>query len=150
MAEVEAKGQTDRMSVEDLRRVVNKAELEKVTGRHAPSQAVAFWLSEAEMEKMELEMGTELRLKTKGDGPFILSLAKLDGGTVTKSNFAGDEAAGASWTNKIMSNKCQYEPNLEPRGQGDGAEDCEWVIKTNKLFFCVFLMNQFKKASRGK
>ncbi|KAL0168062.1 hypothetical protein M9458_036284 [Cirrhinus mrigala] len=95
-AEVEAKGETDCLNERQLSDIVNKDQLVKITAKHCPSQAFAFWISEAELLKTELEPGQEVRLKTKGDGPFIFSFAKLDGGTVTKCNFAGDENAGAS------------------------------------------------------
>nr|XP_033775383.1 arpin isoform X2 [Geotrypetes seraphini] len=123
---VEAKGETDRLSPEELKSLVNKAELLKVTEKHTPSGTVAFWLAEAEVEKTELEMEEELRIKTHGDSPFIASLAKINAGTVTKCNFAGDVQAGASWTGSIMAVKAQGEAEAEPRGQGDGAEDDEW------------------------
>ncbi|XP_073160673.1 arpin isoform X1 [Lepidochelys kempii] len=125
---VEAKGETDRLSPEELKGLVNKPELLSVTEPHTPRQAVAFWLQEMEMEKMELELGTEIRLKTQGDSPFIFSLAKLHAGTVTKCNFVGDGQAGASWTDNIMANRPQGGPAPEPRGQGDGAEEDEWPV----------------------
>lgn len=56
-----------------------------------------------------------------------VSLAKLDGGTVTKCNFAGDEKAGASWTDKIMANKADTGSAHKPGGEGAGAEEDEWV-----------------------
>ncbi|XP_059570475.1 arpin isoform X2 [Alligator mississippiensis] len=123
---VEAKGDTDQLSLEELMGLVNKPELVKVTGCHTPSQTVAFWLPEAEMKKMELELGTEIRLKTRGDSPFVFSLAKLDAGTVTKCNFVGDSQVGASWTDNILAKKPQGGAAAEPCGQGDGAEDDEW------------------------
>ncbi|XP_053222211.1 arpin isoform X2 [Podarcis raffonei] len=123
---VEAKGKTDRLTPEELECLVTKPELVKVTQPYTPSQAVAFWLPESEMEKMELEVGMEIRLRTLGDGPFVFSLAKLDVGTVTKCNFAGDQQAGASWTDNILAFKDHGEPSDEPRGHGDGAEDAEW------------------------
>ncbi|XP_026166564.1 arpin [Mastacembelus armatus] len=95
---VEAKGETDRLSEEQLSALVNKPELVKITDRHRPSGTWAFWYPESEMDKTELETGQDVRLKTKGNSPFIISLAKVDAGTVTKCNFAGDETAGASWT----------------------------------------------------
>ncbi|MBN3312355.1 AP3S2 protein, partial [Atractosteus spatula] len=123
---VEAKGVTDRLSDEELRALINKAELVKVTEKHTPSQSLAFWIPEGEMEKIELEQGQEIRLKTEGDGPFIYSLAKLDGGSVTRCNFAGDEKTGASWTDKIMSNKAGVGVAVKERGPGEGVEDDEW------------------------
>ncbi|XP_053320792.1 arpin [Spea bombifrons] len=124
---VEPKGETDRLSTEDLKRLVNKVDLLKITERYTPTDTVAFWLPEADVEKTEVEMGEQLRVKTSGDGPFLFSLAKVDGGTVTKCNFAGDVQTGASWTDNIMAKKSQSsEPISQPRGQGDGAEDDEW------------------------
>lgn len=122
---VEAKGETDRLSEADLSALVNKSELIKITDKHKPSGSWAFWYPESEMDKTDLEIGQEVRLKTKGNGPFIFSLAKIDGGTVTKCNFAGDEKAGASWTDKIMANKSSADSG-KPEGEGDGAEDDEW------------------------
>ncbi|CAH2274207.1 arpin isoform X1 [Pelobates cultripes] len=124
---VEAKGETDKLSAEDLKQLVNKTLLTKITERLTPPDTLAFWLPESDVEKTELELGEQLRVKTVGDGPFLFSLAKVDGGTVTKCNFAGDAHTGASWTDNIMSKKSQSSsPKLERRGQGDGAEDDEW------------------------
>ncbi|XP_018594828.2 arpin [Scleropages formosus] len=123
---VEAKGETDRLSVDELRALVNKEELLRITDKHAPPDTLAFWLPEVEMEKTELETGQDIRLKTKGDGPFIFSLAKIDGGTVTKCNFAGDEHTGASWTDKIMANKVVEGDAAKTDRPGEGAEDDEW------------------------
>ncbi|XP_075129411.1 arpin [Leptodactylus fuscus] len=124
---VEAKGETDRLQTEELKHIINKEDLLKISMRFTPRDGVAFWLPEAEMEKTELEFGEQLRVKTLGDGPFIFSLAKIDSGTVTKCNFAGDAPTGASWTDNIMANKSHSaDPAPEARGQGDGAEDDEW------------------------
>ncbi|XP_029908621.1 arpin [Myripristis murdjan] len=123
---VEAKGETDRLSEEQLAQMVNKAELLKMTDRHRPSGAFAFWYPESEMDKTELEMGQDVRLKTRGNSPFIFSLAKVDGGTVTKCNFAGDEKAGASWTDKIMANKAAAASDPKAGAEGEGAEEDEW------------------------
>uniref|UniRef100_A0A1A8SQ37 Arpin n=1 Tax=Nothobranchius rachovii TaxID=451742 RepID=A0A1A8SQ37_9TELE len=125
---VEAKGESDRLSEEQLSAMVNKCELVKITDKHRPAGSWAFWYPESEMDKTELETGQEVRLKTRGNSPFLLSLAKVDSGTVTRCNFAGDEQAGASWTDKIMANKsdtsgCQ---NAGGGGGGEGAEEDEW------------------------
>ncbi|XP_012930561.1 arpin isoform X2 [Heterocephalus glaber] len=125
-AEVEAKGDTDLLTPEALKRLVNKPELLPLTESLTPDQTVAFWMPEAEMEAMELELGAGVRLKTRGDGPFLDSLAKLEAGTVTKCNFAGDRKTGASWTDNIMAQKSSQGAAVEIREQGDGAEDEEW------------------------
>lgn len=123
---VEAKGDSDRLTPEALMGLVNKPELLALTESLAPAGTVAFWIPEAEMEALELELGTGIRLKTRGDGPFLESLAKLEAGTVTKCNFAGDRKAGASWTDNIMAQKASEGAAAETREQGDGAADEEW------------------------
>ncbi|XP_025748813.1 arpin isoform X1 [Callorhinus ursinus] len=123
---VEAMGDTDRLTPEALKALVQKPELLALTESLTPAQTVAFWMSESEMEAMELELGVGVRLKTRGDGPFLESLAKLEAGTVTKCNFAGDGKTGASWTDNIMAQKSTMGATAETREQGDGAEDEEW------------------------
>ncbi|KAJ3596372.1 hypothetical protein NHX12_002780 [Muraenolepis orangiensis] len=124
---VEAKGQSDRLSEQQLAAMVNQAELVKITSKHTPlGGALAFWYPEAQMDNTELEMGQDVRLKTTGNSPFIFSLAQVDAGTVTKCNFAGDESAGASWTDKIMANKAGQGGVQKDHGEGQGAEDDEW------------------------
>lgn len=63
-----------------------------------------------------------------------VSLAKVDGGTVTKCNFAGDEKAGASWTDKIMANKADAVSTQNTGGEGEGAGEDEWVRTTTAKF----------------
>lgn len=70
-AEVEAKGDSDLLTPEALKGLVNKPELLQLTESLTPAQTVAFWIPEAEMEVMELELGARVRLKTLGDSPFI-------------------------------------------------------------------------------
>ncbi|XP_005885264.1 PREDICTED: arpin [Myotis brandtii] len=123
---VDAKGDTDRLTPEALKELVNKPELLALTESLTPEQTVAFWMPESEMEALELELGAGVRLKTRGDGPFLDSLAKLEAGTVTKCNFAGDAKTGASWTDNIMARKSSEGATAETREQGDGAEDAEW------------------------
>ncbi|XP_006867241.1 PREDICTED: arpin-like [Chrysochloris asiatica] len=123
---VEAKGNTDRLTPEALKELVNKPELLVLTEGLAPDRTVAFWMPETEMEALELELGAGVRLKTRGDGPFLDSLAKLEAGTVTKCNFAGDGKTGTSWTDNIMAQKSSGGAVAETREQGDGAEDEEW------------------------
>uniref|UniRef100_A0A3P9IML7 Arpin n=1 Tax=Oryzias latipes TaxID=8090 RepID=A0A3P9IML7_ORYLA len=124
---VEAKGESDILSESQLSAMVNKPELIKITHKHGPAGTWAFWYPESEMDKTELQTAQEVRLKTRGNGPFIFSLAKVDGGTVTKCNFAGDERAGASWTDKVMANKANVGSSQKPQtGGGEGAEEDEW------------------------
>lgn len=51
---------------------------------------------------------------------------------MTKCNFAGDEKAGASWTDKIMANKNDSASAQTAGGEGEGAGEDEWVRTTTK------------------
>uniref|UniRef100_A0A8C7S111 Arpin n=1 Tax=Oncorhynchus mykiss TaxID=8022 RepID=A0A8C7S111_ONCMY len=107
----------DRLTEVQLENLVTKEDLVNVTGKNCPSGTYTFWHPEGEIDKIELETGQDIRLKTKGNGQFksifIFSLAKVDGGTVTECNLAGDEKAGASWTDKIMANKSDVSNGME-------------------------------------
>lgn len=70
-AEVDAKGDTDRLTPEALKELVNKPALLALTESLTPEQTVAFWMPESEMEALELELGAGVRLKTRGNGPFL-------------------------------------------------------------------------------
>lgn len=59
------------MTPEALKELVSKPELLALTEGLAPAQTVAFWMPESEMEALELELGAGVRLKTRGDGPFL-------------------------------------------------------------------------------
>ena len=77
-AETEAKGESDRLSEQQLAAMVNQAELVKITCKHTPSGGtLAFWYPEAQMENTELEVGHEVRLKTRGNSPFICKVKGL-------------------------------------------------------------------------
>ena len=79
-----------------------------------------------------------LRLKSILFVPQV-SLAKVDGGTVTKCNFAGDENAGASWTDKIMANKSET-GNTNTSGEGEGAGEDEWVSPQPWIYIICLLV----------
>lgn len=68
---MEAKGDSDRLTLEALKGLVNKPELLALTDSLTPAETVAFWMPESEMEAMELELGAGVRLKTRGDSPFL-------------------------------------------------------------------------------
>lgn len=74
-AEVEAKGESDRLTEEQLSATINKSELVQISDKHRPAGTWAFWYPESEMDKTELETGQEVRLKTRGNGPFICESA---------------------------------------------------------------------------
>ncbi|XP_054632207.1 arpin [Dunckerocampus dactyliophorus] len=123
---VEARGESDVLSEQQLSAIIRKDELVKITDKHRPSGTWAFWYPESEMDKTELDAEADIRLKTRGNSPFISSLARVDSGTVTKCNFAGDQEVGASWTDKIMANKAGAASAHQPGGEREGAEEDEW------------------------
>uniref|UniRef100_A0A8C4Q7W2 Arpin n=1 Tax=Eptatretus burgeri TaxID=7764 RepID=A0A8C4Q7W2_EPTBU len=71
------KGQTDLLSFEELKEVIKKPELEKFTEGPEMTDTLPFWIPESELEKIELQLGEKLRLKTKGNSPFLCELDSL-------------------------------------------------------------------------
>lgn len=83
----------------------------------------AFWCEEKYIDKMELLQGDHIRLKTKGEGPFIEFIVKLEDSSATATNYTGGEGAGSSWTDKVMSFKGRQEI---PQDEVAEADDDEW------------------------
>lgn len=72
--EVEPKGQTDKLSTDQVKDILCHDDLTKITSPRLPKECtgcLSLWLQENEMEKMELEEGEMIRVKTSGNGPFI-------------------------------------------------------------------------------
>ncbi|XP_787889.3 arpin [Strongylocentrotus purpuratus] len=125
---VEAKGQTDRLTQSQLSALVNKPSLTSLTQRHTPEGCLAFWMTELELKDVEFEDGDVIMLRTKGDGPFIDSVGKLDTSSKEMTNMAGSGQLGESWTDKIMTIKSSQDPPNPKPGQeeNEGAGDDEW------------------------
>lgn len=62
---------------------------------------------------------------------------------MTKCNFAGDKEAGASWTDKIMSNKSDASSATKSEGHGEGADEEEWVRGVGDLRHDFFPLANF-------
>ena len=67
----EAKGITDRLSEEKATELITKPELSAYTKKDAPANAVSLWMEEQKCEGLEFEPGDSVRVKTRGDSPFI-------------------------------------------------------------------------------
>lgn len=73
-AEVEPKGQTDKLSLEQVKDIISHRDLIDITSSKLPggcANCMSLWLQENETEKIELEDEDTVRVKTSGDGPFI-------------------------------------------------------------------------------
>ncbi len=71
IVEVAAKGQTDHLTVADVQQKVNIPEVTALQKETAAAGCVILWLQEARAEPLELNDGDRVRVKTKGDSPFI-------------------------------------------------------------------------------
>ncbi|XP_011439511.2 arpin isoform X1 [Magallana gigas] len=123
---VEPKGQTDKLSSDQVKDIVCHDDLTKITSPRLPKECtgcLSLWLQENEMEKMELEEGEMIRVKTSGNGPFICSITKMDAEAKTKGNYAGGENVGGSWTDKIMGMKSSQPADTS---QAEGVDEDEW------------------------
>ncbi|WAR18882.1 ARPIN-like protein, partial [Mya arenaria] len=119
---VESKGETDKLSEETAQKLLTPADLAPHMDRYGAPGLVGVWLDEAQAQGLEFEMGNSVRVKTQGDGPFVIT--KLDSGSSNRGNFAGGESTGASWTDKIMDVKAVQ--NAMAGSDQQGVDDDEW------------------------
>ncbi|XP_020623563.1 arpin-like [Orbicella faveolata] len=122
-----AAGDSDKINPAEAKKMTTVAELSRLTenklhdsGKNASQ---AFWCEEKYIDKMELLQGDHVRLKTKGEGPFIEFIVKLEDSSATATNYTGGEGAGSSWTDKVMSFKGRQEI---PQDEVAEADDDEW------------------------
>lgn len=77
-----------------------------------------------------MAVGDNVRLRTKGNGPFVETISRLDAVSTatTVCNYSGGEQVGSSWTDKIMAVKSTVNDDKSsmPCDAGEGAADDEW------------------------
>ena len=83
------------------------------------------------MQRVELAGDNNVRIRTKGDGPFIETITRLDAASTatTVCNYSGGEQVGSSWTDKIMAAKSvadDVDKSKVSCEAGEGAADDEW------------------------
>lgn len=78
------------------------------------------------VEHNDISVNDELRLKTKGFGPFVETFSKINAGTSSKSHYAGDESLGDNWTSKILAVKESTTESQPGKGVNDCVADDEW------------------------
>ena len=69
-SETADKGVTDRLDNPELFDLLKCHPLEDITGCH-PTGCLSLWIEEDQIASMELTEGDSVRIKTRGDGPFI-------------------------------------------------------------------------------
>jgi len=79
---------------------------------------------------VELANDDPVRVRTKGDGPFVETVTCLDtAASSTVCNYSGGEQVGSNWTDKIMAMKSVVggaEDSNVSREEGEAAADDEW------------------------
>ncbi|XP_033126152.1 arpin-like [Anneissia japonica] len=123
---LEAKGQTDMVEFSEVLKAIKKSPLASITDTLTPKGCGAFWILEADMNKMEVDIDEKIRLKTNGDSPFVFSITKLDTISSKVCNYAGGSEVGASWTDKVFASKEQDAPTDSSNQDNAGADDDEW------------------------
>ena len=83
-------------------------------------------LDEKLVEHNEIAVHDEVRLKTKGFGPFVETFSKINAGTSSKSHYAGDESIGDNWTSKILAAKEITTESQSGKHGNDCVDDDEW------------------------
>ncbi|CAE1292421.1 Arpin [Acanthosepion pharaonis] len=142
---VAPKGQTDCMSASQVIPLICKEELDVLTILSQPmieqnNSMVSFWMEESNVDKIEIQDGETIRMRTAGDCPFIESFTRIDPGLEpqTVGNYSGGDQVGDGWTYKIMQLKLSdtAEASAATDGnqsgssgissEGMGADEDEW------------------------
>lgn len=119
----EAKGTPDVLDFKEVEARLRSPLSDFVAPGHA--HTLCLWGEEGVYDHVEAEVGQTVRLKTKGDAPFIESLTKLETEQKAHSaNYTGGEGAGQSWTDKVMGVK-QATPTSAPK-EPEGVDEEEW------------------------
>jgi hypothetical protein len=123
---VEAKGQHDILDYSEVCQRIKCRISDLVKPGHA--RCISFWGAEETYDHVEFDVGQSVRLKTKGDSPFIDSIAKLDTDQKLRaSNYSGGESAGKSWTEKVMNVKQSSDPpQTLVQDTLEGVDEDEW------------------------
>lgn len=116
-----SKGNTDLLDNTTLRNLIHTDFLADITKKHNTNESISFWMNESQVEQLDIDIGNEIRLKTKGNSPIIEQLCRVETASKTVGNFAGDEAVGSSWTDKVLANKSERTVD-----QSEGVDDDEW------------------------
>ena len=119
-----AKGETDVLDFKDLVEIIACEGLtDAVKAKH--SRTIVLWGYEQVIESMEFDYGQSVRAKTRGDCPLIETITQLSSTEKkTAGNYAGGDAAGTSWTDKVMAVKST---GSQEEAAGEGVDDDEWV-----------------------
>lgn len=74
--EVEAKGETDKLSEVEVRRLLNIPQLASYSDKLGAADLLPVWLEETSVSGIEFESGDAVRIKTRGNGPFVCTCHK--------------------------------------------------------------------------
>ncbi|ESN98089.1 hypothetical protein HELRODRAFT_177326 [Helobdella robusta] len=116
------KGQSDFLTYDELVKIIQPTNVLTVFGldTNEKDSFINVFLEENDLEKLEISDKDEIRLKTKGNSPFLENLCKINALNSALSNYAGDDKIGASWTDKIMAVKQNLElQEEEPNDEWD-------------------------------
>lgn len=115
------KGKTDLLDIDKVRELVHVDLLNSITKKTDFKNTIAFWINESLLEQLDIDLGDEVRLTTKGNSAIIEQLLRIESSTKTVGNFVGDETVGSSWTDKVLANKSD-----QATVQVEGVDDDEW------------------------
>nr|XP_039259216.1 arpin-like [Styela clava] len=118
------KGKTDKIENMKLKEIIGSEQLLSITENGPVSDVIPFWISEENVEQLDIDIDNEVRLKTKSDSQFIDQLLRIEIESRTVGNMAGDEKVGSSWTDKILANKGGDVSNKVP--VVEGVDEDEW------------------------
>lgn len=124
-----SKGKSDILTTNELINLTQNNNL--LNFIHADNQSLkdkmCILLEEKLLDRIEFSDGDRIRVRTKGNGPFVESLGRIDQTTVAMSSYAGDE--DTAWVDKMMkvnAGMCNGGSNVKPNKENDAVNEDEW------------------------
>lgn len=116
--------ETSAINSQEIVELARVAELDVFLPEHLKSaKSVVFFYNESTLRNLEANIDDCIRVKTKGNGPYVEYLAKVDLGYVSSSEYESGASSQGSWTDKIMSLKGKQDEAVD---QPDGVDESEW------------------------
>jgi len=109
------------LSVDSLNTMVAE-KMASLQGRNLSS----IWCDETTLEGAEISDGNQVRLRTKGEGPYLESIICLDIETTNLSSYSTGTSVGGSWTDKVMGVKDETGGGSHLTDDSAAVEDDEW------------------------
>jgi len=94
--------------------------------KHTKSNVVSIWCDEKHITGIEVGDMANVRVRTKGSGPYLESIVCLSEQHKTKVNYTAADPVGSSWTEKVLNVKDDKDSHAHLTADSNAVDDDEW------------------------